>query len=166
MVALLFLDNGDFEIKPQQEGDALHTKLTGFSLILFYSTQCTHCKTLVPVFKQLPTAIGGCQFAMMNVSNNKETVLSSQKTITPIKYVPLVMLYIDGKPVSQHSGAHTIEAISEFVIEATKKFAGTKEDNIQAPPTLDDIPAYSIARPSNKKGNKCYLNCTDSYCSI
>jgi thioredoxin-like negative regulator of GroEL len=165
MVALLFLDNGDFEIKPTQEGDVLHTKLSGFSLILFYSTQCTHCKTLVPVFKQLPTAIGGCQFAMMNVSNNKETVLSSQKTITPIKYVPLVMLHIDGKPVSQHTGEHTIEAISDFVIEATNKFAETKED-IQVSTPSNDIPAYSIARPANKKGNKCYLNCTDAYCSI
>ena len=77
MSGLLFLTSQDFQIQKGVKGPILCTNIQGFSLILFYSTQCTHCQTLIPIFKILHGAIGGCQFGMINVSHNKQCVLMS-----------------------------------------------------------------------------------------
>ena len=43
--------------------------------------------------KQLPGTVTGCQFGMINVSKNKKTIRMSKNTITPLTYVPYIILY-------------------------------------------------------------------------
>ena len=49
MSGLLFLTNDDFVLNKGTKGNILCTSIQGFSLILFYSTQCPHCKSLIPI---------------------------------------------------------------------------------------------------------------------
>ena len=67
--------------------------IDNFSLILFYSTHCQHCQNIIPIMKQLPGTVTGCQFGMINVSKNKKTIRMSKNTITPLTYVPYIILY-------------------------------------------------------------------------
>ena len=74
MSGLLFLTADDFQLVKGVKGNIMCTGIQGFSLILFYSVQCEHCQSLIPIFKTLPGTVGGCQFGMINVSNNKQCV--------------------------------------------------------------------------------------------
>ena len=88
MSGLLFLTSDDFQIQQKSKGNVLCHNIKGFSLILFYSTQCEYCKSLIPIFKELPGTIQGCNFGMLNVNRNKKIIQMSNQTIVPITYVP------------------------------------------------------------------------------
>ena len=59
---LLFLSANDLTVQKGARGNILCNSIPGFSLILFYSTQCQYCQNLIPIFKSLPGTVGGCQF--------------------------------------------------------------------------------------------------------
>ena len=65
--------------------------------------------------------MGGCTFAMVNVSQNKGIINKSQATKIPIKYVPLILLHIDGKPFMRYDGPHKFQDLKRFVIEIAQK---------------------------------------------
>ena len=51
MSGLLFLTTDDFQLVQGTKNKIMTHNTRGFSLILFYSTQCVHCKDLIPIFK-------------------------------------------------------------------------------------------------------------------
>lgn len=164
MSGLLFLSSDDFIVTKGSKGDILCNSIPGISLILFYSTVCEHCQTLIPIFKRLPGSIGGCQFGMINVSSNKECVLKSQNTIAPIKYVPYIVLYIQGKPFMKYSGPHDIEQIQRFVIEVAKKMQSKQKfssENVKE--HKKSIPEYTIGNPLCGEDGVCYLEFDGAY---
>ena len=162
---LLFLTSDDFQIQKGAKGDILCHNIPGFSLILFYSTHCVHCQTLIPIFKKLPGTIGGCQFGMINVSTNKTTVERSQTTVAPIKYVPFIVLYINGKPFMVYKGPYQEEEIRRFVVEVAnnvqKKQQFSKEKVKEDAP--EGIPAYTIGKPLCGNDKVCYLTFNGAY---
>ena len=165
MSALLFLDSSDFNVQKGMKGDILCHQIPGFSLILFYSKHCSFCQNLVPIFKKLPGTIGGCQFAMVNLSINKKCVDMSQSTVTPIKYVPYIMFYINGKPFMTYKGPQEEEEIRRFVIEVAnninkkQQFSTEKVKENQE----EGVPAYSLGKPIQGNDKVCYLDFTKAY---
>ena len=111
MSGLLFLTTEDFNTQNGVKGSIMCTNIQGFSLVLFYSTECQHCQSLIPIFKRLPGSVGGCQFGMINVSLNKQCVMMSRNTIAPIKVVPYIVLYINGKPHMRYNGPYVAEEV-------------------------------------------------------
>ncbi len=124
MSNLLFLTADDFELRKGTKGNIVCHDIPGYSLVLFYSTQCKYCKELIPVFKQLPGSISGCQFGMINVSKNKNIVHMSRNSIAPIEYVPYVILFINGKPSMRYDGPADVQTIQKFVIDVSNRFKG------------------------------------------
>jgi len=61
-MSVFSLDESDFNVKEGPKGSTLNTGISGYSLVLFYSTKCQHCQALIPVFKKLPASVGGCTF--------------------------------------------------------------------------------------------------------
>lgn len=164
MSGLLFLSSDDFNIIKGSKGDIMCNSIPGFSLILFYSTQCQHCQTLIPIFKRLPGTIGGCQFGMINVSTNKQCVRMSKDTIAPISYVPYVVLYIQGKPFMRYNGPHESDEIKRFIIEvASKVQSKQKFSDEKVVETDTGIPEYCTGHPikGNRKNMVCYLTMDD-----
>lgn len=168
MSGLLFLTSEDFQLQRGSKGPIMCTNIKGFSLILFYSTQCEHCQTLIPIFKRLPGSVGGCQFGMINVSHNKQCVMLSRQTIAPIKVVPYIVLYINGKPYMRYNGPHDPQEIGRFIVEVSQKvqkhesFSKTDE-RIKKDPN-GDIPAYTIGHPLHGPDDKvCYLEFDTAY---
>lgn len=156
---ILFLTGEDFDSQKGTNGNILCHNIPGFSLILFYSTHCTHCQTLIPIFKKLPGTINGCQFGMINVSSNRNVVEMSQDTVAPIKYVPYIVLYINGKPFMVYKGPYQESEIRNFVVEVAnnvqKKQQFSKEKVKEETP--GGIPAYCIGKPLCGNDKVCYL---------
>ncbi len=157
---LFFLNDDNFSIQNDPKGKNLCVNIEGYSLIFFYSTNCTHCQGLIPIYKKLPGAVGGCTFAMVNVNASSGVVSKSKSTQSPIKYVPLIVLYINGKPFMRYDGPHKFEEIKRFVIEiATKMSQNKPKANNSAkqavnrsgstPSKQQNIPAYTIGLPKN-----------------
>jgi hypothetical protein len=167
MSGLLFLSSDDFSVVKGNKGNILCHSIPGFSLILFYSTQCVHCQNLIPLFKKLPGTIGGCQFGMINVSSNKQCVQMSKDTISPISYVPYIVLYIQGKPFMRYNGPHDAEEIKRFVIEVANKIQSKQtfsSENVKEPQNGKGIPEFSIGKPlCGQDDDVCYLNFNDAY---
>jgi thiol-disulfide isomerase/thioredoxin len=162
--SILFLTGEDFNVQKGMNGGLLCHGIPDFSLILFYSTYCQHCQTIIPVFKRLPSAINGCQFGMINVSSNKSVVEMSQSTITPIKYVPYIVFYVNGKPFMIYKGPYTEGDIRNFVVEVAnniqqkQQFSKEKVHN-----TGEGIPAYCIGKPLVGNDAVCYLTFNGAY---
>ena len=150
---LFYLNETDFTVKETQKGKTLAVGIEGYSLVLFYSTKCQHCQSLIPIFKKLPNSVGGCTFAMVNVSQNRGIVTKSSTTKSPIKYVPLMILHVNGEPFMRYDGPHEMEEIKRFVIEIAKKMSKNKkpQSNVARTKAANSvaIPGYTIGRPKN-----------------
>jgi thioredoxin-like negative regulator of GroEL len=166
MSGLLFLQSADFAVQNGLKGDILCNSIRGISLILFYSTKCEHCQTLIPIFKRLPGTIGGCQFGMINVTMERDVVRMSSQTIAPIKYVPLVILFVNGKPFIRYDGPHDENEIRKFLVEVTSKLQ-TKDkfssDRVKEGKTDKEIPAYTVGHPLYGQDNVSYLEFEEAY---
>lgn len=165
MSGLLFLSSDDFTVTKGSNGDILCHSIPGFSLILFYSTQCEHCQKIIPIFKKLPGTIGGCQFGMINVSSNKKCVQMSKETIAPISYVPYIILFIGGKPFMRYNGPHNSDEIRRFVIEVANKVQSKQKfstENVKQD-KKGGIPEFTIGRPLCGQDNVCYLEFDNAY---
>lgn len=167
MSGLLFLNSDDFNVLNGEKGKILSTEIKGFSLILFYSTQCVYCKKLIPIFKTLPGTIGGCQFGMINVSTNKKCVQMSRDTISPIEYVPYIVLFIDGRPFMRYNGPQDSNEIKRFIIEIANKIKNKqqfmKKENEHHFKNKKTIPEYSIGQPLCGQDGICYLDFDNAY---
>ena len=161
---ILFLTTEDFTMSKTNNGFMLNNFINGFSLILFYSPQCPHCKNLLPVFKKLPSIVGGCQFGILNVSANKSIIELSKKTVSPITYVPYIILYINGKPFMLYEGPPNEEEIKRFIVEVSKKIQSKQKFSESEVKTNENsIPAYCLGNPLYGDDNKTYLVMDEAY---
>lgn len=168
MSGLLFLSQDDFSVQRGTKGNVLCTSVRGISLVLFYSTQCVHCQSLIPIFKKLPGNVGGCQFGMINLSHNKKCLIMSKETIAPIKVVPYIILYINGKPYMRYNGPHDPNEIARFIVEVSEKLRNkqtfSNEDKRVKENPDTGIPDYTTGIPLCGPDNKvCYLDFNDAY---
>lgn len=168
MSGLLFLTSEDFNVQKGSKGNIMCHQIPGFSLILFYSTHCTHCQSLIPIFKHLPGTISGCQFGMINVSTNKQCVEMSRNTIAPIAFVPYIVLHINGKPFMAYKGPYEAEEIRRFVMEVANNVQ-KKQEFSKAKVKTDtkgSIPEYTTGHPVCGDDNVCYLDFSGAYLKV
>lgn len=163
MSSLLFLSNEDFSLKKSENGVMLGHGIRGFSLVLFYATNCIHCPRVIPLFKRLPSLVNGCQFAMVNVSSNRALVQKARETITPIAYVPLIILYVNGMPYIRYDGPSDEQEIKTFILEMANHI---QETGFSAAPGIRkgrSIPSYTIGLPLLGEDNRSYLEYDEAY---
>ena len=168
MSTLLFLQSDDFSVQKGMKGDILCHTIKGYSIVLFYSTQCVHCHSLIPVFKQLPGTIANCQFAMINVSMQKNVILMSRTTIAPITVVPYIMFYVNGKPYSKYPGKHDPNEIKRFIMEISRSLQGKQkffeDESTSKQSTKRQIPDFTSGIPKELCDDEvCYLEFDTAY---
>jgi thioredoxin-like negative regulator of GroEL len=164
MNGLLFLSSEDFFVNENQSEKLLNCQVNqGLVLVLFYSTQCEHCQKAIPVFRQLPQMIHGCSFAMINVSTNAKVVHMSRTTISPIQYVPLVVLYVNGEPYYKYKGTIALPEIQKFIVQMSQMLESKQQFVNQAPQKPSKrIPEYTIGIPHCDE-DVCYLEFDEAY---
>ena len=165
MSGLIFLTTNDFHLEKGQKGMLLSNRISGFSLVLFYSTQCKHCVNFVPNFRKLPGVISGCQFGMINISKNKDLIKISSRTITPIEYVPYLILYSNGKPFMRYDGQHDIKSIKNFIMDVNNKLKHKRQFSKGTEITngKKKIPSYTIGNPLYGMEERSYLEFNNAY---
>lgn len=169
MSGLLFLQSNDFIVQTGTKGDILCNSIRGVSLILFYSTKCEYCQVLIPIFKRLPGSINGCQFGMINVTNERDVVKMSSSTIAPIKYVPLIILFVGGKPFIRYDGPHDEQEIRKFLMDVTSKlqtkdkFSSDKTNPTGTGKHEKEIPAYTVGYPLCGQDEISYMEFEEAY---
>lgn len=167
MSGLLFLSDDDFFISKGTKGPILCTNIPGCSLLLFYSTKCPHSRALEPIFRALPGTIQGCQFGMLNVKNNSTCVQLSRSSLTPITYVPHIILYFNGRPYMIYKGPHDMDSIRRFIFEVTPRLQSKHKfasENVKEDPR-GRVPEYTIGHPlyGDDETNKTYLEFKVAY---
>lgn len=137
MSGILFLGNDDFCVRAGEKGNMLCLSgWKGLTLIMFYSKECKFCDNLILKFKQLPTIVNGCKFGMVCVNRNMDVIEKSKNTISPIEYVPDMILFVDGVPYIRYDGAHDIDSIRNFILtvyERLRKTCFSEQSNQQQP---------------------------------
>lgn len=167
MSKLLYLSGEDFRVIVGPNGPTMCNRIKGFSLVLFYSKKCVHCHTFIPIFKRIPSLISGCHFGLVNVTQNVNLIKLSESTISPIKFVPYVLLYVNGKPFLRYDGPRSEIGVKKFIIDVSKKLNNkqyfSNMQNKQRTVKKDDkIPPYCIAKPKCD-GDVCYLAYDKAY---
>jgi thioredoxin-like negative regulator of GroEL len=165
-MSVYFLNSNDFEVI---DGQFLYKfKRPELTLIFFYSTDCPHCKPVLPMIQQLAYQLHGCKYALLNVKVNYSAAMMSRSTSTPINYVPMALLYYAGRPVQKFSSAYSIENLRNFIIAASKNvknlFSAEKpQTEAQAAPAKEP-PAFSTGTPfCDSETGVCYLNFDNAY---
>ena len=181
-MGIYFFNNDDFTVRQNMKGKLLTftEEYKGLYLVLFYSRECKYCDQLMTEFKQLPQSIMGCRFVMVNINQNPEIVEKSKETISPITYVPDLILYVNGLPYIRYDGPNEVNEIKRFIIDISNKLEKTsfltEEKQEQHPPQIveeikpeDVIPEYTVGKPlcgSNRDVyGRCYLEFDNAYVS-
>jgi len=149
MNGLLHLKTEDFYIRDGTKGKILCHKVPNFSVILFYSPVCEHCQRLMPMFKTLPSAIHGVSFGIVNVSSSKDVIGMAKATVSPVRYVPYIVLYVDGVPYMSYKGENTSQGIGQFIVEVINNIQKKQSftNNKVQKERKSSIPQYTIGQP-------------------
>lgn len=151
MSGILFLGNEDFCVRVGEKGNMLcMSGWKGLTLVMFYSKECQFCDNLINKFKQLPTIVNGCKFGMVCVNRNMDVVEKSKNTISPIEYVPDVILFVDGIPYIRYDGPHEIDSIRKFIFTVYERLKKTRFSENQQPQTA--VVASSAPQQPNSPG--------------
>lgn len=139
MSGLLPLTIEDFELRRSSNGTpVLCNKITNsFSLVFYYSTMCQYCQSFLPRFKNLPKMVMGCQFGIINISDrrNAQIIEMSKNTVTPLEYVPFIVLYLKGEPYMQYDGPCDENVVVRF-LNSVMEDLRRKFENRNANPNL------------------------------
>mgnify|MGYP006081035413 CR=1 FL=1 len=120
MTYLRFMTSDAFSVG---RDNSLHHDIdTGYSLILFYSTQCPHCQSAIDIFKHLHKTVAGCEFGMINIDDNKGIISTMKKSVLPLEYVPLLVFFANGKAYMMYSGPLKDANIRQFIEQVAASY--------------------------------------------
>ena len=113
---------------------------------------------------------------MINLNNHPNVVNMSNESISPIKYVPMLTLYLGGLPYLEYEGENTLEAIKAFILKISEKLntvtsftnsnvnreykekpSSYGDHTVETKSTSQEI-HHSMGKPyTKKKKNVCYM---------
>lgn len=172
----MFLTPNDFAI---QNGELVKPNDQGYSFVFFFTNDCRWCDDVKPAFNYLYRTIRGVNFAYMDVAqNNWQLRNMALRTSTPIEYVPLLLLFANGRQIAQFfqdedNPQNNIPKMQNFIMANTRQHQQQQSTRIRGVNSSSragvgpsqggnsDIPAYSIGIPGNlalRKVCKLYDN--------
>ena len=117
----MYLTPNDFEI---QNGELVKPNDQGYSFVFFFTDDCTWCNDVKPAFNYLSEMIRGVNFAYMDVAqNNLQLRDMSLRTQTPIEYVPLLLLFRNGRQIAQFFQESQCVGRIVLVVDAVNRHA-------------------------------------------
>lgn len=117
MSGITFLSAEDFVVMGTKQ-KTLGINVPGNVLVFFKMRGCQNCAEFEPIFAKLAAKEKRVSHAVLNVSENRDVVMSSRETNTPIVAVPVLILYVNGRPHAKFSGTKNIPSIQSFITNA------------------------------------------------
>ncbi len=159
----MFLTPNDFTVR---SGELFRVNNQGYSFVFYFTTDCKWCDDVKPAFNYLSKMIRGVNFAYMDAKqNNWQVVKMSEQTRMPITYVPLLLLFGNGKPIGQYfpdedNPQNNIPKMQNFIISNTRQQnnqqvqSASGSSNAPQKEEGPEIPPYSIGIPGNLASRK------------
>lgn len=116
---LIFLNEKDFSIDENKNLICNTLKYNQFTACLFFSNKCPHCHTMKEILKELNQLVNGCKFAMVNLDDNRNLILKSQKTNCNIEFVPFLVFFVKNEPHMIYSGSPDKDSVLKFIIDVS-----------------------------------------------
>lgn len=113
--SIIDLSDSDFFVGQGKNGQLLFNNLGGLSMTFFYSPDCKKCPEYLSMYRELPKYVDNCKFSVANVKKHNLIRAKAKNTLNPIEYVPLVIMFYEGKPFTQYTGKRTLENLVEFI---------------------------------------------------
>jgi hypothetical protein len=119
---------------------------------------------LKPIFSSLAGMVHGVHFAIANVSaDNMRLKEMSEASTTPIRYVPFIGIYTNGKFYTEYRGTKTQESIAKAIHEiSTKIQTGANFSNGKVCTSPDGLNAY-CTEETDDTDDVCYLTFDEAY---
>ncbi len=115
-------------------GRSMRINIGGMVFVMFMSSNCPHCRTMQPVFEDLSKRELRVKFAFANVGQFKRVVGLAQTTNTPIKFVPTLILYYNGRPHARYKGKQDPQSIFAFLNKMVNDLGGGMNDTFISQP--------------------------------
>lgn len=126
-----------------------------------------NCAAFEPIFAKISRQDPRVSYAILDVSQNKSVVSWSRETSTQITAVPMLILYVNGRPHAKFNGTKNIESIQNFITKALQATGGASapQQQFMAAPTAyagagsvrQGVAAAShAAPPQGGRGSKMY----------
>lgn len=161
----MFLTPNDFAI---QNGELVKPNDQGYSFVFLFTNECRWCDDVKPAFNYLSKMIRGVNFAYMDVAQNNWSLRDmSLRTRTPIEYVPLLLLFANGRQIAQffqdeENPQNNIPKMQHFIINNTRhhqqpqstRIKGSPNNTIAQGTSGNEIPPYTIGIPGNLASRK------------
>lgn len=112
--SLRTLTSADFEAP---EKNVMYLRYPGVVFVLFKKKDCKYCGSLYPILTKL-SQDRRLMWGIADVGDHRQIVAMSNTTNTPIKGVPMMILYVNGRPHAVYNGNRTIEDIAAFINHA------------------------------------------------
>jgi thioredoxin-like negative regulator of GroEL len=120
MPTVKFLTTNDFNVSNRTLGNSI---TSGYSLILFHSNRCPHCKLAQNIVAHLSDTVVGCEFGMINLDDNKGVIRLAAQSNLKLEYVPLLVFFANGKAYMMYAGPLNEGNVRQFIEQVARAFA-------------------------------------------
>ncbi len=96
----------------------------GICLVMFKSNGCKFSSQFFPIFTKL-SRDSRLTWASVNIDGNRRIIKMALNTKTPINSVPVIIMYVNGRPYAKFNGDRTSDKLSSFVDNILDKVGDT-----------------------------------------
>lgn len=97
------------------DGKVMYLKMQGVVFVLFKSPTCHYCTEAMNSFQQLARTENKLKFAIVDVSKYRNIIRTAINSTTPIKNVPTLIFYVNGRPQANYKGPRDVMSIKQFL---------------------------------------------------
>jgi thiol-disulfide isomerase/thioredoxin len=116
-------------------GDMLMCNVPNINVlfVLFKTENCEYCKSTLPVFAELSRRELRVAWGVMDLGKYRSVIAMSKDTSFPLKSVPMLILFVNGRPHANYKGDRSVEGISKFLnsiiptLNVQKKFVSSQQ---------------------------------------
>ncbi|HMP31045.1 MAG TPA: thioredoxin family protein [Saprospiraceae bacterium] len=97
---------------------SLGINVDGNVLVYFKINGDPNCNVFDPVFSQLAAKENRAMLAILDIQQNSNVYRMSKETSTPLQAVPLLILYVNGRPHAKFNGTKNLGSLQGFITKA------------------------------------------------
>lgn len=168
---LLYLGEQEFYVDKGTKGPVICTQQQGVIFVMFHANpgQCQFCDIAKPEFMKLAQIIAGAKFGLCNLMQCANLVERSQRTIMPLRNVPLFILFYNGRPFINYSGEKQLKHFARFMQEMLQRLSnqqvfsqgGFQQLSLEEAEKTPHGLAYDYDSVSSSDPNTCSLTCNE-----
>lgn len=102
---------------------SLGINVNGNVLVYFKISGDPNCNAFEPVFVKLAANENRAMLAILDIQQNQQVFKMAKESSTPLMAVPLLILYVNGRPHAKFNGTKNISSLQGFITKALKATA-------------------------------------------